>query len=1551
MKNKVLLYSIFLFLIGSGVLSAQSWKKVVRVHDQIVGNEQSILKKGGMHITDYGSPPFNNPNYYYAAVQTAPTSVWYRQAGLSPNGQKIVAQKSYTDGIISRTEIVLMNSDGSNETIISEGNSGVGDIYAYMNPFWSKDGSAIGYAEVHNTSSNKIVRYILSSSSSSYIYLPGFGLDANNPDFLGSSTTTIVFWDVVSGFADLFTWDGASLTNITNTSTDKEYEPVSNATGDKIVYWSGETVGEPTNTTHTLTNVGGVWTKDVGFTPIVDSYWPYWSSRSDNYIGVTVMSSQDVKIYNSNGTFSFDLTGPGYSGGAGQWNFLGSGFEGPNGEMVMGSNASRVNPGRDIVFATPRTKLFVNASTGNDLFPGTGNAPFATIGKAINEAITGATINVAAGNYTEIGQIVIDKNLSIIGADKTTTIIKPAQNTSNSGNTRGWFLINLGVTFNLSNVTLDGTGKLIFMGLYYWGNGTVDNCNITNIKYNESTNYEGRGMIIKGNVNVTNCSFTQMGRIGIQYYGGGGTASGNTFTGKGAGNWLDYGFDIGNGAIVNVLNNSISNNYGVALSDGSTSGAVIVGTYFGPGTTATITNNTLTGNTVGIAVGPDVFGASTVIAHNNNLSGNSEYGIFSTAASVDGTNNWWGSSLGPLQVTTNNTSGTGSKVSDNVLYDPWTLNTINTMLNNPINGNTGESVVPKLIWNDVTGEAGFLVKISTDGIASGGLIAQHVFNNHVRFTKTLATSTLNYQTVAAAAADAGIPLDNLIKYFWQVSVIGGASNGFASPIYHFTTIQDLGVNLSTPTGTVYSSPVSFNWYLNTSMSGLSYIVQYKCVNNSAPAPASESFWSGAGFTPLSATTNLFSPPQTVLLGKTYYWRVLVQRTINSITSYVYYPAYNVYNIFTTAGGSTVTCYPSWPLNLATVYTNRPTVYWYLDQYSPNLTYIVRYSKHVDTDGSGKLNNADAIELSPTSNFYEAFPSDLDRGTQYWWQVQATYTDDNSKSAWSSLGSFTTNGPGTLQVPVPSYPTGGVGVIVYTVNPIFYWYLNTAASGLWYEINIEPTSVVTLDGTVQYKSAVPDVDKLYLQISGLTPGVSYHYKIRSKNVSGDPNGSQASGWSSEQFFTVAGGMTASYAVASWPLSGTVYTNHPTLSWYLEGSNLGITGYQVKYKKDSAPGDWTTYGTVGVTTADGGAYSLSDATFSQQIGADLAYGGTYYWAVFATGTSNPINSFGVGSFTVVGGPNATTVELSTPSDGSTVYNTSPTLYWYVDGSTLGIDYYIIQYSQSDVFASPVEVHSNSLSTIIGTNGAVYNGSGPDNPLTPGATYWWQVKAHYSSDPQPASFTPQWSFNVQVGSSNVVQPIVGGPNNIIINATSPMLSWVIPTPASGGLRYEVQYSDNPSFLNAHIVTDIINPQTVISGLSANSRYYWRVRSKAADGTYSYFSNTGKFGVGENVLSVKDKEVIPTQFFVGQNYPNPFNPSTIIKYGLPEATNVSIKVYNMLGQEVKTLVNDYKSAGTFSVNWNGDNNSGSKVSSGTYIFRVISGSNIKTMKMVLLK
>src|SRR5208283_2557005 len=89
-----------------------------------------------------------------------------------------------------------------------------------------------------------------------------------------------------------------------------------------------------------------------------------------------------------------------------------------------------------------------------------------------------------------------------------------------------------------------------------------------------------------GDVDISNCQFDNIGREGVLYYGAGstGTFSGNTYTGKGAGDWLDYAVEAGAGAVATIQNNIISGNTGVASVDGSTSAGVIVSTYYGDGT-------------------------------------------------------------------------------------------------------------------------------------------------------------------------------------------------------------------------------------------------------------------------------------------------------------------------------------------------------------------------------------------------------------------------------------------------------------------------------------------------------------------------------------------------------------------------------------------------------------------------------------------------------------------------------------------------------------------------------------------------------------------------------------------------------------------------------------------------------------------------------------------------------------------------------------------------------------------------------------------------------
>jgi hypothetical protein len=94
------------------------------------------------------------------------------------------------------------------------------------------------------------------------------------------------------------------------------------------------------------------------------------------------------------------------------------------------------------------------------------------------------------------------------------------------------------------------------------------------------------------------------------------------------------------------------------------------------------------------------------------------------------------------------------------------------------------------------------------------------------------------------------------------------------------------------------------------------------------------------------------------------------------------------------------------------------------------------------------------------------------------------------------------------------------------------------------------------------------------------------------------------------------------------------------------------------------------------------------------------------------------------------------------------------------------------------------------------------------------------------------------------------------------------------------------------------------------------------------------------------------PQEFALLQNFPNPFNPNTRIAYDLPENTVVTLKIYNLLGKEVRTLVNkESQPAGRQTVLWDGRNNSGQLVSSGMFIYRIEAGSISQTRKMVMLK
>ena len=136
-----------------------------------------------------------------------------------------------------------------------------------------------------------------------------------------------------------------------------------------------------------------------------------------------------------------------------------------------------------------------------------------------------------------------------------------------------------------------------------------------------------------------------------------------------------------------------------------------------------------------------------------------------------------------------------------------------------------------------------------------------------------------------------------------------------------------------------------------------------------------------------------------------------------------------------------------------------------------------------------------------------------------------------------------------------------------------------------------------------------------------------------------------------------------------------------------------------------------------------------------------------------------------------------------------------------------------------------------------------------------------------------------------------------------------------------------------------------------NTNSGDYTLAENSPCVGTGNNCATMGAFGVGcEAILSI-DKDIIPLQFVLHQNYPNPFNPLTTLSYDLPEDALVHITIYDMMGRQVKTLINDQQTAGHTSLQWNATNNDGSPVPAGIYLYILQAGELKQAKKMVLLK
>lgn len=184
-----------------------------------------------------------------------------------------------------------------------------------------------------------------------------------------------------------------------------------------------------------------------------------------------------------------------------------------------------------------------------------------------------------------------------------------------------------------------------------------------------------------------------------------------------------------------------------------------------------------------------------------------------------------------------------------------------------------------------------------------------------------------------------------------------------------------------------------------------------------------------------------------------------------------------------------------------------------------------------------------------------------------------------------------------------------------------------------------------------------------------------------------------------------------------------------------------------------------------------------------------------------------------------------------------------------------------------------------------------------------------------------------------------------NLVLGANQFLVVWCDEQQNQPGIHTNFKLSKEGEFI---AITDI-DGITVIDSLTFGLQKRDTSFSRVPDGSHLWFFTTPTPGSTNLIVSVNDK--ITLEDFSLTSFPNPFNPSTTIKYTLPKSANVSIKIFDVLGNEVKEINEGFKLAGTYNVIWNGDNSYNQNVSSGVYLITLKANEIFITSKVILLK
>ena len=492
-------------------------------------------------------------------------------------------------------------------------------------------------------------------------------------------------------------------------------------------------------------------------------------------------------------------------------------------------------------------------------------------------------------------------------------------------------------------------------------------------------------------------------------------------------------------------------------------------------------------------------------------------------------------------------------------------------------------------------------------------------------------------------------------------------------------------------------------------------------------------------------------------------------------------------------------------------------------------------------------------------------------------------------------------------PAPDLVSPPDGAVNVSLQPTLTW--NTASTATAYRLQVAQDSLFGLpvfdDSTLTGTSR---------QVGPLAQSTLYYWRVRGKNSGG------SGPYSSTFRFTTTQTPPAPVLISPAD-SATRVPSSSTFVWSLVG---GATSYHLQIATEP------TFTSLVVNDS-----TISNTT---RTVSSLPYSAILMWRVRARNSSGASEFSPPRVFTVMQEPPSVPTQV-TPTNNQSGVTLDVLFRW--TNAVLAAGYHL-------------QVAHDTLMTNMFLDDTSITDSSRNVRVAPSTAYYWRVRAR-NLEQTYGAFSPVHRFT-----SATVPPAIpiptypaNGDTGVARNVT---LLWLA---SPGALLYRAQVSTNISFTQIIADDSTLTASQFSPGiLPSRVSCYWRVRAQGMTGASPYCS-VQSFRTGSLIVSVDPgpREGTPTGFVLHQNYPNPFNPSTSIPFEISEGAFVTLKIYDILGREIQTLMNQELPAGVYTVRWNGQNDNGQPMPSGMYLVRMTAngrtgaGTFAGTRKILLLK